>query len=137
MQSKVLSLSQPGYYFPGELDAAAVRFYQENGYLVVLDAIDLAGLDDLVAETVAICRGKRGIFLKNGEVPAYMAREHDMSDDEVQRELLCIHQQHKHSATIHSHLAERTIVDVLTRVIGPNVKCMQSMLFIKSAGKPG
>jgi phytanoyl-CoA hydroxylase len=29
------------------------------------------------------------------------------------------------------------IVDVLTAVIGPNVKCMQSMLFIKAAGKPG
>ena len=29
------------------------------------------------------------------------------------------------------------ITDVLTRVIGPDVKCMQSMLFIKSSGKPG
>jgi ectoine hydroxylase-related dioxygenase (phytanoyl-CoA dioxygenase family) len=29
------------------------------------------------------------------------------------------------------------IVDVLTKVIGPNVKSMQSMLFVKSSGKPG
>ena len=29
------------------------------------------------------------------------------------------------------------IVDVLTRVLGPNVKAMQSMYFIKSEGKPG
>ena len=34
-------------------------------------------------------------------------------------------------------LAHPTIVDVLTRTIGPNVKCMQSMLFIKASGKPG
>ena len=29
------------------------------------------------------------------------------------------------------------VVDVLTQVIGPNVKAMQSMLFIKAEGKPG
>jgi hypothetical protein len=29
------------------------------------------------------------------------------------------------------------VVDVLTEIIGPNVKMMQSMLFIKSEGKPG
>ena len=34
-------------------------------------------------------------------------------------------------------LAHRRIVDVLTNVIGPNVKAMQSMLFIKAEGKPG
>jgi hypothetical protein len=34
-------------------------------------------------------------------------------------------------------VAAPAIVEVLTRVISPNVKCMQSMLFIKSAGKPG
>lgn len=30
-----------------------------------------------------------------------------------------------------------SVVDVLTGVIGPNVKCMQSMRLIKAAGKPG
>jgi ectoine hydroxylase-related dioxygenase (phytanoyl-CoA dioxygenase family) len=30
-----------------------------------------------------------------------------------------------------------TIVDALTQVIGPDVKAMQTMLFIKSEGKPG
>jgi ectoine hydroxylase-related dioxygenase (phytanoyl-CoA dioxygenase family) len=34
-------------------------------------------------------------------------------------------------------LAHPAIVEVLTGVIGPNVKCMQSMLFIKASGKPG
>jgi hypothetical protein len=28
-------------------------------------------------------------------------------------------------------------VEALTSVIGPNVKCMQSMFFIKHAGRPG
>jgi ectoine hydroxylase-related dioxygenase (phytanoyl-CoA dioxygenase family) len=35
------------------------------------------------------------------------------------------------------HLAHPVVVDVLTKIISPNVKCMQSMLFIKAAGKPG
>ena len=34
-------------------------------------------------------------------------------------------------------LADPPVVEVLTRVIGPNVKAMQSMLFIKAEGKPG
>lgn len=34
-------------------------------------------------------------------------------------------------------LAHPAVVDVLTDAIGPHVKCMQSMLFIKAAGKPG
>jgi len=33
--------------------------------------------------------------------------------------------------------SQAAVLDVLTRVIGPDVKMMQSMLFIKSEGKPG
>jgi ectoine hydroxylase-related dioxygenase (phytanoyl-CoA dioxygenase family) len=35
------------------------------------------------------------------------------------------------------HLAVPTIVEVLREIVGPNVKCMQSMLFVKATGKPG
>ena len=35
------------------------------------------------------------------------------------------------------YLGHRQIAHVLTKIIGPNVKCMQSMLFIKATGKPG
>ena len=38
---------------------------------------------------------------------------------------------------MYDFLTHPTIVDVLTRTIGPNVKSMQSMLFIKASGKPG
>ena len=41
------------------------------------------------------------------------------------------------SAVMEKYLAHQTIVDVATQVIGPDVKEMQSMLFIKAAGKPG
>ena len=108
---------------------------------MAIEAGDLRGkeelLEELIGETVQICRGKRGIVLKDGTTPQYMAHEASMSDDEVQQQLLCIHHPHKQSSLIHKYLSDSAIVDVLIRVIGPNVKCMQSMLFIKSAGKPG
>ena len=50
---------------------------------------------------------------------------------------LAIHFPHKISGPMHRTLKHPRIIEVLTRVIGPNVKCMQSMLFIKRAGKPG
>jgi len=38
---------------------------------------------------------------------------------------------------MHRMLVHPPIVEVLSQLIGPDVKCMQSMLFVKNAGKPG
>uniref|UniRef100_UPI00066E18E7 phytanoyl-CoA dioxygenase family protein n=1 Tax=Streptomyces sp. SBT349 TaxID=1580539 RepID=UPI00066E18E7 len=58
-------------------------------------------------------------------------------DDEALRRYLCVHYPHKLSALIRATMRHPAIVEPLTRVIGPNVKSMQSMLFIKAEGKPG
>src|SRR5262249_16634430 len=58
-------------------------------------------------------------------------------DVEVMRRYLCIHFPHKLSQVMYQTLAHPAIVDILTTVIGPDVKSMQSMLFIKASGKPG
>lgn len=108
-----------------------VAFYHENGYLVVENALTSAEIEELCAETTAICRGERGDI--RGVIPA----EPDETDEEVLRRYLCIHFPHKLSPSMHKYLAHPAIVEVLTGVIGPNVKCMQSMLFIKASGKPG
>jgi ectoine hydroxylase-related dioxygenase (phytanoyl-CoA dioxygenase family) len=60
-----------------------------------------------------------------------------MSDEDALKRVLCIHFPHKLSDTMFGALGHPAIVDVLTQVIGPNVKAMQSMLFVKAAGKPG
>lgn len=106
-------------------------FYRENGYLAVEGALTQAEVEELRRETVSICRGERGA-LRNG-----FTHTQDETDDEVMSKYLCIHFPHKVSDTMHKYLAHPVIVDVLTKVISPNVKAMQSMLFIKSAGKPG
>jgi phytanoyl-CoA hydroxylase len=90
--------------------------YTDDGYVVVPNVLDPALLRDIHEETRAICRG--------------------MGSDDV-RDFLCIHFPHKMSALMREVGAHPDVVKVLTDVIGPNVKMMQSMLFIKASGKPG
>jgi len=113
------------------IDDDATLFFRENGYLVVENALSPQEVETLRAETVRICRGELGHV--TGLPPTL---PEDTNDDVIQR-TLCVHFPHKISAVMYDFLAQPTIVDCLTKVIGPNVKSMQSMLFIKSAGKPG
>jgi len=107
------------------------HFYRENGYLVIENALSAFEVDALRQETVRICRGQLGHVRG---LPAVLPED---TDEDVIQRTLCVHFPHKVSEVMYDFLAQRTIVDVLTRVISPNVKCMQSMLFIKSSGKPG
>ncbi|HEU5089101.1 MAG TPA: phytanoyl-CoA dioxygenase family protein, partial [Roseiflexaceae bacterium] len=122
---------RPDGYVRLPLDADAVAFYRENGFLVIEDALTGDEIDTLNAEAAHICRGERGAV--RGILPA----EPDETDIDVMRRYLCIHFPHKISQLMYDELSHPSIVDVLTQVIGPNVKCMQSMLFIKASGKPG
>ncbi len=106
-------------------------FFAENGYLIVEGALPPDEFNALRDETTALCRGEKGAV--RGVVPSAITD----SDDEVLKRYLCIHFPHKLSAVMFDYMAHPVIVDVLTKVIGPNVKAMQSMLFIKAAGKPG
>jgi len=113
------------------ISPADVAFYHEHGYLIVENALTTGEVEELRAETTALCRGERGPI--RGVDPAHP----NEADDEVLRRYLCIHFPHKLSDVMYRYLAHPAIVETLTAVIGPNVKCMQSMLFIKAAGKPG
>ena len=121
----------PAGYYRLSMTAEAALFYQEHGFIVIEGALDEAEIDELNAEATQICRGERGAV--RGVTPA----EPGESDLDVLRRYLCIHFPHKISERMYQALAHPAIVEVLTRVIGPNVKCMQSMLFIKASGKPG
>jgi phytanoyl-CoA hydroxylase len=114
-----------------EVTQADADFYRENGYLIIENALSMDEVEELRRETTAICRGERG-EIRNG-----LKHSPEETDDEVTRRYLCIHFPHKISDLMYRHLAHPVIVDALTKVVSPNVKCMQSMLFIKAAGKPG
>jgi phytanoyl-CoA hydroxylase len=121
----------PAGYFSTPLGGDAVAFYRENGFLVVEGAFTPAEVAALNAETLAICRGERGDF--TGLEPVVVGE----SDDDVVRKYLCIHFPHKVSPAMTAQIGHASIVDACTKCIGPNVKCMQSMLFVKASGKPG
>lgn len=105
--------------------------YDSRGYLIIPDYLDPAALEIVRAEATALCRGQRGAI--EGVRPA---GEHE-DDADVLRRYLCIHFPHKISAPLLEAARRPAAVAALTAVIGPNVKMMQSMLFIKSEGKPG
>jgi phytanoyl-CoA hydroxylase len=121
----------PASYMRRPAGAEAAQFFHEHGYLVLEGALDAGEIAALNAEAAEICRGNRGDV--QGVLPAMP----DEPDVDVLRRYLCIHFPHKISRLMHQTLAHPAIVDILTAIIGPNVKCMQSMLFIKASGKPG
>jgi ectoine hydroxylase-related dioxygenase (phytanoyl-CoA dioxygenase family) len=125
-----------GQFLPAQTDLAA-RHYRENGFVVLADGLSPAEVDALNDETARICRGERGDIPGRLNTPGVMPAPPDARDEDVMRQYLCIHFPHKLSKAMHASLAQPNIVSLLTRAIGPNVKCMQSMLFIKASGKPG
>ncbi len=120
----------PSGYFR-QMSPDAVRFYHQNGFLVLLEGVLRAELEALKAEAALICRGERG------QVRGVTSALEGESDLEVMRHYLCIHFPHKISSVMSEALAYPRMVEVLESIIGPNVKAMQSMLFIKASGKPG
>lgn len=115
----------------GQTDMAAA--YARDGYIVEPDLFDAAEVDALKAETAAICRGERGrIFGMEDVTPAP-----DGTDDALMAGVLAVHFPHKRSEPMLEAMSHPRIVDVLRTLIGPDVKSMQSMLFVKHAGKPG
>jgi len=111
--------------------ATRTETYDRDGFAVLERALSGAEVDDLRAEAVRICRGELGAI--SGGTPADPAE----SDDEVLRRHLCIHYPHKLSQLMLDTMRHPAIVGALTQVIGPDIKAMQSMLFIKASGKPG
>src|ERR1051326_5268554 len=105
--------------------------YARDGFVVVRGGLSPDEIDQLRADATRICRGEYGAFR------GLEAAGADETNDDVMRRYLCIHFPHKISPVMHGALSPPSVVDVLTSIIGPNVKCMQSMLFIKAAGKPG
>jgi ectoine hydroxylase-related dioxygenase (phytanoyl-CoA dioxygenase family) len=121
----------PEGYFGRPLPAAGVEHYRRSGWLVVHEALSRAEIDELIAQATHICRNE------DGTVKRIAPARGEETDLEVLQRVLCIHFPHKIAPVFFSALSHPAIVDTLTQVIGPNVKCMQSMLFIKAGGKPG
>lgn len=118
----------------------AVELQQQfvnDGYVIVPNMLSAAEMDVLRADAVKLARGG---------YPSEQLRplSADLSDDQVLRQLLCIHQPHFLSPVMAQYMRHSSICAVLQAVVGAHlahwdgrVKCMQSMLFIKGPGDPG
>jgi phytanoyl-CoA hydroxylase len=117
--------------------------YREFGFALLANALHPDEVSDVNADALRLCRGDFGQITYGlwhaehaDEKPADVALL-AATDEEVLRRYLCIHFPHKVSPAAQRALQNPRIIEALIAVIGPNVKAMQSMLFIKSEGKPG
>jgi len=107
-----------------------VEFFQEQGYWVAEGLISPEEIQSLKDDMLKICRGGYAC-------PEIEALPAEATEEEVLQNFLCLHQVHRVSPLMRSFVAHPGIAEVLGRVVAPNVKCMQSMLFIKPPGFPG
>ena len=120
---------QPGQDAAGTtVDLAA---FHRDGFLVFPDLLRADEVEAFRAESLRLSRGELGF------VDGLAQAGPGMADEDVLRSVLCIHFPHKLSQPMHDLLLHPRVVEVLTDVIGPDVKAMQSMLFVKAEGKPG
>ena len=103
------------------------QHYEREGYVLLEGALSPEGVEEISDEALSVCKGERG------EIQGWSSPDPSDSDDEVLKRYLAIHFPHKFSELIHKSLFHPRIVDALTTVIGPNVKAVQSMLFIKAS----
>ncbi len=122
---------------PRVLSDDQVRSYVENGFLVVPDLIQPEEVAEMVDDTIRLARGG---YPCDGIKPV----PETSSDDEVLRQVLCIHQPHFISPVMEKYVRHPKICGVLSQTIAAHlpfwdgsVKCMQSMLFVKPPGFQG
>ena len=124
-------------------DDEFVEHYRTEGFALLANALDPAEVASINDDALRLCRGDYGAIAygdPNGgwaEPREESVVEAELSDEDLLRRYVCIHHPHKVSGIARAALAAPRVVDAVVRVVGPNVKAMQSMLFIKSEGKPG
>ncbi len=110
---------------------ADLQSYRDQGYLVVPGLVSPEEVEVLRADALRVCRGEY-------PHPNLEPMPAGLTDDEVLRGFLCIHQPHKVSPVMLDRgVRHPGLAQVLSRLIGPDVKCMQSMLFVKPPGFQG
>ena len=112
------------------ISASAEQDYQRDGFIILENVVPEQTLKEMCAEAGNICSGRRGDVAGASALAG-------LSQEEVMNQVISIHFPHKISPYLYDLLFEEHVVEALTRLVGPNVKCMQSMFFVKQAGRPG
>jgi hypothetical protein len=102
--------------------------YRRDGYVAIPDLVSPTEVETLREETLAIATGRRGRVLGAAAKGA---------GAQVMRDVLAVHFPHKVSEPMRAVMRHPAVVEVLSSLIGPDLKAMQTMVFVKAAGKPG
>ena len=113
-----------------DLAPEVISSYEKQGFLVVKGLVSPNEVEEIRQDATRLCRGE---YTSENLKPAPA----NMSDEEAISRYLCIHQPHHISDFMKSAVAHPGVASVLSQLIAPNVKCMQSMLFIKPPKFPG
>ncbi len=108
-----------------------VAQYFEYGFTILENALNTVEIEALREDALKLCRWEYGPI--NNDTPPLS----EESDADLLARHLCIHFPHKLSSLMYETLLHDAIRNALQHVIGANVKCMQSMLFIKASSMPG
>ena len=112
--------------------------YEEDGYLIAPNLLDAETVAGLLREATELCRTHGGKLTDWNDRPIPNGDElAALEETELLGRVLAIHFPHKLSDVFRTALTHPGIVDILALIVGPNVKCAQSMLFFKQSGKPG
>jgi len=107
------------------------EFYRQKGYLIAPSLFSVDEIMDLRSETTNIFKGGRG------KVEGLLEPRPGESDEELLKKYVAVHFPHKLSPVIFGTLSHKAVISILTHLVSPNLKCMQSMLFVKAPGKAG
>ncbi len=107
------------------------EFYKEYGYLIAENLFDTEAIEKLKQEAFHIVQGKKGAI--DGLLP----EAEELSDEEVLQKYSAIHFPHKISSLIKDYAANKSVATILSNLVSPNMKCLQTMLFMKAPGKKG
>ena len=124
-------ISEQAIILDNTITADSIGYYNESGFLVAENLLSEVEIEDIRQEAVQIFKGNRG------NIEGLIQVEEEASDFDVLRNYIAIHFPHKISEKITEYVVHARIAHILSNIIGPNVKCMQSMLFVKGPGKPG
>jgi phytanoyl-CoA hydroxylase len=123
--------ASPRIEVPCLLAEEQVRFFVENGYLVVPDLMTPEEVEEMQRDTVKIARG-------GYPCDSLQPVSDTLSDSDVLQTILCIHQPHYISPVMEKYARHPKICGILSQITAAHlpfwdgsVKCMQSMLFVK------
>ena len=108
-----------------------IKFFVDEGYLVVPDLVSPEEIEELKADTTRLARG---YYPCEGIAPLPA----DLTDQEVLETVLCLHMPHRVSPVIEKFVHHPGMCKALSQITAAHlphwdgsVKCMQSMLFVK------